>query len=86
MKYIEVGIGNTWIIRTETELSDGSEIEQKGIIKPIIFHSVYLRVWLGNRVLIWDSKDGVKIGEKDRLWFEMNDGKVISFGMNPAIG
>ncbi|MER2156206.1 MAG: DUF3977 family protein, partial [Solibacillus sp.] len=25
MKFIEFGIGNTWLIRTETELEDGSE-------------------------------------------------------------
>ncbi|MEK3747390.1 DUF3977 family protein [Paenibacillus sp. FSL E2-8871] len=25
MKYIEFGLGNTWFIRTETELEDGSE-------------------------------------------------------------
>ncbi len=28
----------------------------------------------------------IQYGTKDRLWFEMKDGKVISFGMNPAIG
>ncbi|WP_307557772.1 DUF3977 family protein [Paenibacillus sp. V4I7] len=66
MKYIEVGIGNMWIIRTETELSDGSEIEQKGIIKPIIFHSIYLRIWLGKTVFIVDSKQGFKRMTKPR--------------------
>lgn len=35
MKYIEFGIGNTWIVRTETEFEDGTEYEQKGIIRPI---------------------------------------------------
>lgn len=29
MKYIEFGLGNTWFIRTETELEDGSEFEEK---------------------------------------------------------
>jgi hypothetical protein len=28
----------------------------------------------------------IRYGTKDRLWFEMKDGKVIGFGMNPAIG
>jgi hypothetical protein len=28
----------------------------------------------------------IQYGVKDRLWFEMKDGKVIGFGMNPAIG
>ncbi|MGO4274750.1 DUF3977 family protein [Paenibacillus sp. TAF58] len=70
MKYIEVGIGNTWIIRTETEFDDGSEIENKGIIKPIIFHSIYLRIWLGKTVFIWDSKQGFKRRTKPRRSFK----------------
>ncbi|MFD0711795.1 DUF3977 family protein [Paenibacillus sp. GCM10027626] len=70
MKYIEVGLGNTWIVRTETELADGSEIEQKGIIKPVIFHSIYLRIWLGKTVLIWDSKEGLKKMKKSRNAFK----------------
>lgn len=28
----------------------------------------------------------IQYGIKDRIWFEMKDGKVIRFGMNPAIG
>jgi hypothetical protein len=28
----------------------------------------------------------IRYGVKDRLWFEMKDGKVVGFGMNPAIG
>ena len=32
MKFIEIGIGNTWLVRTETELEDGTEYEEKGII------------------------------------------------------
>jgi hypothetical protein len=28
----------------------------------------------------------IQYGRKDRLWFEMKDGKVVGFGMNPAIG
>ncbi|WP_307720031.1 DUF3977 family protein [Paenibacillus koleovorans] len=30
-------LGNTWIIRTETELDDGSESKQEGIVKPKVF-------------------------------------------------
>ncbi|MCZ8517047.1 DUF3977 family protein [Paenibacillus filicis] len=29
MKYIEIGLGNTWIVRTESEFNDGSEIKRK---------------------------------------------------------
>jgi hypothetical protein len=35
LKYIEFGIGNTWIIRTETELDDGTEFEEKRMAGPI---------------------------------------------------
>lgn len=30
MKYVERGLGNTWFLRTETELEDGTEFEAKG--------------------------------------------------------
>ncbi|MBD3920372.1 DUF3977 family protein [Paenibacillus sp. PR3] len=71
MKYIEVGFGNTWVVRTETEFDDGTEIEQKGIIKPIVFHSFYLRIWIGKTVFIWNSKDGFKKMSKPRRTFKL---------------
>ena len=43
MKYIEFGIGNRWLVRTETELPDGTEFEQKGIVKPLKPQSFYVR-------------------------------------------
>ncbi|ETT86392.1 DUF3977 family protein [Viridibacillus sp. FSL R5-0477] len=66
MKFIEIGIGNTWIVRTETELEDGSEFEERGIIGPIILKSVYLRIWLFKTVVILDSKEGLKKLKKKR--------------------
>lgn len=54
MKYIEFGIGNTWLVRTETESEDGTEYEEKGIIGPIKFHSLYIRIWIGKTVFILD--------------------------------
>lgn len=66
MKYIEFGIGNKWLLRTETELEDGSEYEEKGIKGPISFRSVYLRVWIGRRVFVLDSNDGLKLTRKGR--------------------
>ncbi|MEK5482442.1 MULTISPECIES: DUF3977 family protein [unclassified Viridibacillus] len=60
MKFIEIGIGNTWIVRTETEL------EERGIIGPIILKSVYLRIWLFKTVVILDSKEGLKKLKKKR--------------------
>lgn len=66
MKYIEIGIGNRWFIRTETEQEDGTEFEKKGIVKPIYFESCYLRVWFRTTCLIFDSKDGFKKVKKKR--------------------
>ncbi|WP_026678733.1 DUF3977 family protein [Fictibacillus gelatini] len=75
MKFIEFGIGNKWLIRTETELSDGTEFEEKGIVGPIKPQSLYLRVWIGKTVVILDSKEGFKKSKKDR-----NEIKII-FGI-----
>lgn len=66
MKYIEFGIGNKWLLRTETELEDGSEYEEEGLIGPIKLQSVYIRVWIGRRVFVLDSSDGLKLARKKR--------------------
>ncbi|KLV27745.1 DUF3977 domain-containing protein [Niallia circulans] len=71
MKYIEFGIGNKWLIRTETELQDGTEFEEKGIKRPIKFQSLYTRIWVGKTVLIIDSKEGFKKATKNRKSFKL---------------
>lgn len=71
MKFIEFGIGNKWIIRTETELDDGTEFEEKGIIGPLKPQSLYLRVWIGKTVVILDSKEGFKKSKKTRNEFKI---------------
>ncbi|AWC31197.1 DUF3977 family protein [Bacillus cytotoxicus] len=76
MKFIEIGIGNKWFLRTETELSDGSEIEEKGISYPIKFQSVYIRIWIRKTVLIIDSKEGIKKTKKSRSDFKIIFGIV----------
>lgn len=78
MKFIEFGIGNTWFIRTETELHDGTEHEEKGIIKPIDFHSIYFRVWIGKSVFIIDLKEGFKRTKKTRKDFKIIFG-IVSY-------
>lgn len=65
-KYLEIGFGNRWVMRTEFEASDGTEYEVKGWVRPIVPQSVYLRIWIGYRVFIWDSEDGIKCGKKSR--------------------
>lgn len=71
MKYIEIGIGNRWAIRTETETEHGTEYEQKGIIGPINLESIYLRVWVGKTVIILDTKEGFKKMKKNRTEFKL---------------
>ncbi|WP_238651048.1 DUF3977 family protein [Paenibacillus piscarius] len=60
MKYIEFGIGNRWLVRTEFEQPDGTEVELKGVVRPVKFRSLYVRVWLRKTVWIMDSQDGFK--------------------------
>ncbi|HDR7914337.1 TPA: DUF3977 family protein [Bacillus wiedmannii] len=66
MKYIEIGIGNRWFVRTETENIDGTEFEEQGIIKPIYFESLFVRIWFRKTCLIFDTKEGFKKVRKSR--------------------
>ena len=43
-------------VRTETENKDGTEFEERGIIKPIYFESLYVRMWFRKTCLIFDTK------------------------------
>ena len=65
-KYIEFGFGNTYLVRTEFEHADGSEFEMKGIVGKIKPVSLYLRMWLGKSVWVYDSKEGFKRIRKNR--------------------
>lgn len=76
MKFIEFGIGNTWLIRTEVELEDGTEYEVKGIKGPIEYQSIYLRIWTGKIVYILDLKGGFKKVKKNRNEFKLIFGIV----------
>lgn len=69
-KYIEIGIGNRWFIRTELEHDDGTETEQKGALLPIKVESIYMRVWIGKTVWILSSKEGWKVVKKERIAFK----------------
>ncbi|MFT9598552.1 DUF3977 family protein [Mesobacillus sp.] len=70
-KYIEIGIGNTWLVRTEFEMENGYEYEKKGIKGPVHFHSAYLRVWFWKSVIIFDSREGLKTMEKKSKKFKL---------------
>ncbi|MCZ8534462.1 DUF3977 family protein [Psychrobacillus psychrodurans] len=76
MKFIEFGLGNTWLIRTEIEFEDGTEYEVKGIKGPINFYSMYFRVWIGKTVVIADLKEGFKRKKKSRHDFKFIFGIV----------
>ncbi|CAG9623123.1 DUF3977 family protein [Sutcliffiella rhizosphaerae] len=76
MKYIEFGIGSSWLIRTETELDEGTEFEEKGIVGPIELQSLYIRIWIGSTVLLIDSKEGFKRMKKKRKELKLILGMV----------
>lgn len=69
-KYVEIGVGNRWLIRTETEYPDGTEEECRGFAHPFTMESIYFRLWIGHRVLIWDSKEGMKRAAKGTKRFK----------------
>lgn len=71
MKYIEFGIGNTWLVRTEFEDGNGNEYEVQGISGPLIPTSYYLRIWIGMTVFIFSTTDGFKLTKKDRRTFKV---------------
>jgi hypothetical protein len=78
LKFIEFGIGNTWLVRTETELEDGTEYEEKGIVGPIKLHSFYFRIWINKTVIILDSKEGFKVKKKRRKEYKVIFGIISS--------
>lgn len=71
MKYIEFGIGNKWLLRTEVELTNDYEFEVKGILGGIIYKSIYCRIWIGKRVYIFDTEEGFKIKNKNKNKFKL---------------
>ena len=70
-KYVEIGIGNTWLIRTEFETADGSEYEVPGVSWPIKAISRYIRIWFRRKVVIIDTRQGLKTQVKKRHAFKV---------------
>lgn len=70
-KYIEFGLGNHWLIRTEIENPDGTEYEVKGMHGPIVIRSFYLRFWFRHQVFILDSREGIKRMTKKKKTFKL---------------
>jgi len=63
--YVELGVGNRWLLSTEREFSDSSEVRVPGVDVKGKCRGVYLRIWLGKRVVIVEKR-GVSIKSKDR--------------------
>lgn len=63
-KYLEIGFGNRWFMRTEFEDKDETGYEVKGWVKPVKPQSFYIRIWLGSQVFILDSREGLKTQRK----------------------
>ncbi len=71
MKYIEFGFGNSWLLRTEIEIADGTEHEQRGILGPLKPRSAYIRIWIRRTVFILDTREGFKRIRKGRNAFKV---------------
>lgn len=69
--FIEFGIGNTYIIRTEYEYPDGSEREKPGIDFNIDIKEIYIRIWIKKKVYILSSQNGFNTKLKDRNKFKL---------------
>ncbi len=68
--FTELGYGNSTFLSTEIELPDGREYRQACFVSMRV-EGVYLRVWMGTRVFILSSRDGLKIQRKDRKAFKI---------------
>ena len=78
MKYVEFGFGNPTFI--SSELEDESRIASR-VAGHVV--SCYLRFWIGNLVLILDSKEGVKTTRKSAKKCKVLFGLAVH---NPTLG
>lgn len=68
--FIELGIGNDWLLSTEIEYSDGSEERIRGLIWPRQLVAPYLRVWIGY-VVMGIGSQGLFFTAKRRWAFKL---------------
>ena len=73
--YTEVGIGNETFLSTEYEDESGDEYRRNGFRFASV-QSIYLRVWIAHRVIIVDSKEGIKVKTRNRAAFKLLFGIV----------
>jgi hypothetical protein len=67
--FTEIGIGNDTFINTETEYPNGKEERTSGFVK-MKLKAIYLRIWIGKRVLIIASNEGFKLTKKSKNKFK----------------
>lgn len=70
-QYVEIGIGNTWWVRTEVEHPDGTEDEVRGIRRFHRVEGIYFRFWMGTTVWIFSSNEGWTRTTKNRQAFKI---------------
>lgn len=70
-QYVEIGIGNTWWVRTEVEDPDGTEHEIKGCRSFRRVEGIYLRFWIGKSVWIMSTNERLKTTRRNRPAFKV---------------
>ena len=68
--FSEMGVGLPTFFSSEFELEDGREFRLPGIWVRSI-SEVYVRIWIGRRVLILSSKEGIKTQSKPKNRFNL---------------
>ena len=78
--FIEFGIGNTYILRTEYEYPDGTETEKRGIERNIDIKEFYIRIWINKTVYILSTKNGFnkKYKENKKIKLVFGIGGILS--------
>ena len=69
--FTEIGIGNPTFINTEVEYADGTETRQPGFIRFQKLQSLYLRVWIGEKVYVLSTNQGFSTKRKTRKAFKV---------------
>lgn len=69
MIYAEFGIGNASFFSTEIEENDEEYRIEGWRVEKVI--SLYVRIWINKKVIIIDSKEGIKFGNKMRKSFKI---------------
>jgi len=69
--FTEIGWGNPTFLSTETEFPDGTEVRCPGLVFSDPISEVYIRYWVGKRVFIASSKNGLKVQKKTKRKFKV---------------